>query len=271
MGQERYDTPNLIPHQNITQHRLLLDYYRALYEQNIECDVVDAEAVTGSSSCLEQYDVVITPALYVASDLLISRLRSFTDKGGTLISSFKSFFTDPHVKVRAERQPYGLTDVFGMSYQEFTVPGLTTVRGLPVRGFMELLMPDGAEVVECYEHPFWKEYAAITRNTFGKGTAWYIGGYVAEDVLKDVLKKAAAPEVSGWTMEDGTSASWPMIVRKGTNEAGQEICFVLNYSMEEQSVICPSAVKDLISDREYAQGSAITLKPWDAHVFCLLQ
>ncbi len=254
--------------EGVKYNDILLDFYNALYEQNMECDVVDAQAVTDSPSSLAEYDVVITPALYTASDLLIEELRSFVGQGGTLISSFKSFFTDPHVKVRAARQPYGLTDVFGMSYQEFTVPGITTVRGLPVRGFMELVMPDGAEVVERYEHPYWKDYAAVTKNAFGKGSAWYIGGYVAVDVLKDVLKKAAAPEASDWKMEDGSEACWPVIVRRGVNDAGQEICFVLNYSMEEQRVVCPAEAVDLISGSKYAAGSAVALKPWDALVLC---
>ena len=40
---------------------------------------------------------------------------------------------------------------------------------------MELLKPEGAEVLAEYEHYNWKGYAAITRNQYGKGMAYYLG------------------------------------------------------------------------------------------------
>ena len=36
------------------------------------------------------------------------------------------------------------------------------------RVFMELLIPDSAEVLLSYEHANWKEYAALTRNIIRK-------------------------------------------------------------------------------------------------------
>ena len=52
---------------------------------------------------------------------------------------------------------------------------------------MELLAADGAEVLASYEHCNWKDYAAITRNHYGKGQAVYIGCMTDEDTLKASL------------------------------------------------------------------------------------
>ena len=282
--------------ENVTYNDVILEYHRALYEQNIECDVVDVQAVTdaalkrnaaaglpydgelpGAASgmrnpVLARYEAVITPVLYVASDLLIGELKEYVRQGGTLVSSFKSFFTGLHMKVRAERQPYHLTDVFGMSYQEFTVPGTAVVGSLPVRGFMELLMPGTAEAVYTYEHRYWGEYAAVTRNCFEKGTAWYIGGLVDPMILKTVLKRAVCREDGAGEGEacrvlpDGRAAVWPVIIRSGENAAGRKLHFFLNYSEEEKQVIFPRDLTDILSGERFPSGSAVSLEDWGARV-----
>ncbi len=263
--------------ENVTYNDVILEYHRALFEQNIECDVVDVQAVTDAAlsrgavqgtdadSVLSKYSLVITPALYAASDLLIGELRSFVKAGGTLISTFKSFFTDVHVKVRAERQPYHMTDVFGMSYQEFTVPGTTTVCGLPVRGFQELLMPGTAESVYMYEHRYWGEYAAVTKNRFGEGAAWYIGAVLAPEVLKKVLK-AAAEEACPEQFDHCAGAVWPAVIRSGENAEGERLHFLLNYSGEEKTVTVPLNLTDVLSGEHFPAGDAIPLKDWGARV-----
>ncbi|MFR5152844.1 MAG: beta-galactosidase trimerization domain-containing protein [Ruminococcus sp.] len=40
---------------------------------------------------------------------------------------------------------------------------------------------EGAEVLASYEHYNWKDYAAITRNHYGKGQAVYIGCMTDEE------------------------------------------------------------------------------------------
>lgn len=311
--------------EGVTYNDVVTEIHRALYEMNIECDIVDTQAVTDAEALgkaaaqeqpggqvkgvpesaeggslnggcaagqrragektesgyhaaipkvnevLLQYDVVITPALYVASDAMVDALRAFVAQGGTLISTFKSFFTDLFVKVRAERQPYHLTDVFGMSYQEFTVPGTTTVDGKPVRGFQELLMPATASVLYHYEHRYWGEYAAVTKNTYGKGEAWYIGGFLDKSVLKKILREATgnttlwkiAPSCDGGDVRE---AVWPVIIRGGENAAGEKLSFLLNYSEDEQRVVAPFDLIELLTGTEYRAGDVITLSDWDAKV-----
>ena len=72
--------------------------------------------------------MVVVPALYTAPESTLRRLRAFVDGGGHLVSTFKSFVADEHVKVWADRQPHALTDVLGLTYNQFTRPtdvGLT--------------------------------------------------------------------------------------------------------------------------------------------------
>ncbi|MFQ7553007.1 MAG: beta-galactosidase trimerization domain-containing protein [Blautia marasmi] len=53
---------------------------------------------------------------------------------------------------------------------------------------MELLVSEGAEVLASYEHYNWKDYAAITRNHYGKGQAVYIGCMTDEETRSPFIK-----------------------------------------------------------------------------------
>ena len=90
---------------------------------------------------------------------------------------------------------------------------------------MELLVSEGAEVLASYEHYNWKDYAAITRNHYGKGQAVYIGCMTDEETLKSVYK-AVLPEADVEIPE----YHYPIIVRKGLNDLGKTVCYFLNYS-----------------------------------------
>ena len=154
--------------------------YDTLYHMNIECDFIWPE-----SENLDQYKAIIVPALYAAPDELLIRLNQYVENGGTLIASFKTAFANENVKVSHEVQPHILSNCFGVHYDQFTFPknvGLTgevILKKTDQKGnahpaanvFMELLVSEGAEVLASYEHYNWKDYAAITRNHYGKGQA----------------------------------------------------------------------------------------------------
>ena len=214
--------------------------YDTLFKMNIECDFVWPE-----SDNLDQYKAIFVPALYAAPDELLEKLKQYTANGCTLVATFKTAFANENVKVSHEMQPHILSNCFGISYQQFTFPKNTGLSGSIINGtakdsdekaeakvFMELLMPQEAEVLASYDHYNWKEYAAITKNHYGKGTAIYIGCMTDDNTLKAVLTEAlnsAEVEIPEY--------SWPVIVRKGINDLNKCVRYILNYSAEEQNVI----------------------------------
>ncbi len=207
--------------------------YDTLFKMNIECDFVWPE-----SDNLDQYKAIFVPALYAAPDELLEKLKQYTANGGTLVAMFKTAFANENVKVSHEMQPRILSNCFGISYQQFTFPKNTGLSGSIINGtakdsdekaeakvFMELLMPQEAEVLASYDHYNWKEYAAITKNHYGKGTAIYIGCMTDDNTLKAVLTEAlnsAEVEIPEY--------SWPVIVRKGINDLNKCVRYILNYS-----------------------------------------
>ncbi len=230
-------------------------YYDALYEQNIECDILDVEALKDSTL---DYKMIVTPALYVATEETISILRRFVEEGGVLLSSFKSFFVDENVQVRQAKQPYNLTDVFGMYYQQFTRPGKTKLCGEPVDVWAELLIPDKDTDYVMYEHKYWGNYAGITRNKYKKGSAIYIGCWCAKEVLKDEIRNAA--EIANIRIE---SNQFPIVIRNMTSKDGNVLHFIFNYSENENIVICSyNSAIDILTGKSYSAGDNIIMSDW---------
>ena len=256
--------------------------YDTLFKMNIECDFVWPE-----SDNLDQYKAIFVPALYAAPEELLEKLKQYTANGGTLVATFKTAFTNENVKVSHEMQPHILSNCFGISYQQFTFPknvGLTgsiigensmseidgknvtketaDVSVASAKVFMELLMPQEAEVLASYDHYNWKEYAAITKNHYRKGTAIYIGCMTDDNTLKAVLAEAlnsAEVEIPKY--------SWPVIVRKGTNDLGKCVRYILNYSAEEQSVVYHGADgTELFSEESVQDGESIIVLPWNLKI-----
>ena len=256
--------------------------YDTLFKMNVECDFVWPE-----SDNLDQYKAIFVPALYAAPDELLEKLKQYTTNGGTLVATFKTAFANENVKVSHEMQPHILSNCFGINYQQFTFPknvGLTgsiigensiseidgrnvtketaDVSVASAKVFMELLIPQEAEVLAFYDHYNWKEYAAITKNHYGKGTAIYIGCMTDNNTLKAVLTEtlnSAEVEIPEY--------SWPVIVRKGTNDLCKCVRYILNYSAEEQNVVYHGADgTELFSEESVQDGKSIAVLPWNLKI-----
>ena len=229
--------------------------FDALYEMNVECDILSSE---NDIDLFNQYKLLITPALYSVSERLTEALKDYVQAGGILLSTFKTAVADRMLKIYHDDLPHGLTDVFGMTYDQFTDAvrvGLkaATKAGAEssafeitdsvnssaasgpndcVHNWMELLLPDTAETLALYDHPHWGDCAALTGNPFGQGYAAYLGCYADADVLKKLLGFLC--EKAGVPMEE---AVYPLIIKRGINGLQKQITYYFNYSEKPQETV----------------------------------
>ncbi len=266
--------------------------FDALYDMNVECDILSAER---DIDLFSQYKLLITPSLYSVSDRLTGALRDYVQAGGVLLSTFKTAVADRMLKIYHDDLPHGLTDVFGMTYDQFTdavnvglKADLETVstsaadeethavnssaspkQKYTVHSWMELLLPETAETLAYYDHPHWGDCTALTGNQFGQGYAAYLGCYTDKDVLKKLLgflcEKAGAPR---------EEAVFPLIVKRGRNGLQKEVTYYFNYSEETQETVYHGAdarlllsgqrPHSLIGDAAVIkEGTRLSLSCWD--------
>lgn len=240
--------------------------YDTLYKMNVECDFLFPE-----SENMADYKMIVVPALYAAPDELLKRLDRYVREGGTLVTTFKTGFANENVKVSHEVQPHILRACMGYRYDQFTFPVDTGLQGEiaakdgsdEAKVFMELLIPEGAQVLASYDHYNWNRYAAVTRNHCEKGYAYHIGCMTDESFLKKVFLRALGD--AGITRE--TECEFPLVVRKSVNNLGKTVRFYLNYSGQEQAEVpvCGGG-KDLLSGEQVKADEKITIPAWGLRI-----
>ncbi len=239
--------------------------YAALYRLNVAVDFVFPD-----SAGLSRYKLIVVPPLYVADDQLLERLTEYVRDGGHLVMAFKSGFTNEFDTVRWTMAPGPLREAAGFHYQEFS--NLKTSLSLKddpfkagpdnkVSDWAEMLIPDTAQPLAFYDHPFFGKYPAVTRNRFGKGTLTYEG-----TVLTDKLQENVLLDVLGIAGLTGADQALPPNVRvkHGVNRSGKTIHYYLNYSNDSQAFAYPyGSGTDLLTDGRVMHSQQVILKPWD--------
>ncbi len=252
-------------HDNVDYMTILHQFYKTLYRLNVGVDFVFPQ-----SSSFSNYDIIVVPPLYIASDALLEKLVDFVKEGGHLLLSFKSGFCNEYSTVRWTKMPASLREACGFYYQEFS----NLKKELPLRGdpykveeenrvsvWAELLIPENATPLAFYEHPFFVKYPALTRNKYGKGTVTYQGTVLSDKLQEKVMSEIL--DLAGLTGPD-QKLTPPVRVKHGVNNAGKNIHYYLNYSGQTQTFTYTYANgTDLLTDNPVKKSQAVTLNAWD--------
>ena len=227
--------------------------YDVLYRLNIPCDLVPDMARDFSG-----YELLVVPCLYAADRELIAALRRYTAEGGNLLATFRSFFCDEHGAIRHYAQPWGMTEVFGLTYDQFAngknVPGVHT--------WMELLRPGAdTQVLLGYDHYAYESCAAATIHPYGRGQAVYLGAWLEEGrletLLEELLPRLGVPV---------PAVRWPLVVREGINGQGKKLTYLLNYSEAPVSYCVTRDCEELLSGTCLTAGDSLGLPRWGAAI-----
>jgi beta-galactosidase len=228
-----------------------LDCFSALYARNILVDFVEP-----TFEDVGQYKVVFVPSLMLLSKRVEEKLRAYVKDGGTLIATPRTGAKNWNNNITEETLPGCLSDVFGTTIEEYTgLPsgekvkletvetelGKKTVR--ECRNWAEVLAPEDARVVAYYQTGNYKGKPAVTSNSFGKGTAIYVGTFAERgfhlDLVDWFIKKGKAepvlPSVAGFEATERVSSE-------------HRVVFALNHTQNAVSVPCNGTeYRDLLS------------------------
>lgn len=234
-------------------------YYQYFYKKNIGVDMIPVDAD------FSKYKIVVAPVLYMVKDGMKEALENFVKNGGILITTFMSGIVGQSDNVYLGGYPGPLREMAGVWVEEIDAlapeqknkakfaDGSTAACGL----LCDLMHLEGAKELASYEEDFYAGMPAASKNTYGKGTTYYIATQFEEEGLAKILDQAV--------QEAGVSSVIP-------EETGLEVVtrvsdttrfyFVMNFTDEEQ--ILPESLtgkKDMISQKMTEHG--MKLKKWD--------
>jgi beta-galactosidase len=243
----------------------------ALFHLNIEYDIIPADA-----SLLDEYDCILIPALYSAKESFLVALDRYVADGGNLVMTFKSAFSDEHMKIYHDTQPHVLSKTFGIAYDRFTYPKNVTVSYQGTTSdaseWMELVTCCGARSLADYHHPAWGRYSAVAENSYGKGHTLYLATLlndaIVQRLLSDFFQEIGLQEPEKLPH----NAQYPVSVKQGKNDAGEHIMYYLNYSADIHMAenIAGDGI-ELITGAPVAKGESFRLEPWGVAVLQIPQ
>ncbi|YCK80864.1 beta-galactosidase [Arthrobacter sp. D3-18] len=240
------------PRSDLNYAQEVLRFYRPLFDANITVDFVSA------NSDLSGYSLVIMPASYLLTDDAARRFETYVADGGRLVVSYLSGIVDQNNTIRLGGYPGALRNVLGAWSEEMhPLAGeseqvkLSTPDGgtSSASYWTEHLHTETAEVLASYSSGRLSGTPAVTRNSFGLGTALYLSARVDDGLLGQFLDDELL--AAGVEPELKTPAGVQVRRRAGTNKS---FLMVLNHNDAPSSVNVLDGGTDRISGRA-VQGS----------------
>jgi beta-galactosidase len=165
---------------NYVEH--LEHWYRPLATRQVAVDIIPADAN------LDQYKMVIAPALSVLNDTMVGRLRELVRHSGHLVLALKTGSRDEHNTLIPQRQPGPLSTLAGVEVEDsFPLDEPVPVKGNWFEGVgrhwaerLRILDANKAVKIARYgpSNGWLDDEIAITVCAQGTGLAYVVGTYL---------------------------------------------------------------------------------------------
>lgn len=238
-------------------------FFAALHEQGIACDIVSPEAD------LSKYKVVIAPVLYMIKGDRAQRLEEFVKGGGTFLTTFFSGIADECDSVLLGGYPGPLRQMLGIWAEEidalrpedfnsvvFEQPFGTVSGEIKCTLLCDIVHLEGAQALGVYGDDFYAGKPALTVNEFGQGRAYYLATSLEKAGLAAILSEICAREGVKPLLEN---VPFDVEVLTRASPDGTTLLYVLNHNASECEVPLPAGhYFDLLRNRDVSDS--ITLE-----------
>lgn len=216
------------PRQDLDYVSEVLKYYQVFWENGVDVDFV------GMEEALDGYRVVCAPLNYLYRKGYAERVRTYVKNGGRYVATWFGGVVDDTDLCFTGRHP--LEDVLGVSPEEIDAPGEGFENGFFYKGahyrtgkICEISRAlDTAQVLAVYEQDFYAGRPAVTENSFGKGSGYYLAAETGLDFLRAFYKDLFS-EAGLWSP---LGTALPYGVTTAVREGAQKLVFVMNFRQE---------------------------------------
>jgi beta-galactosidase len=225
--------------------------HRAYWQAGVTCDLAHP------SADLSAYKLVLVPTLHLVDDAAAANVDTYVSAGGTVLVGYFSGIVDTDDHIRLGGYPGAFRDLLGVRSEEFFPlrAGATVALSDGSTGsiWSELMTTTGAQAVTTYASGPLAGSPAITRNTHGDGTAWYVTTALDAAGLAALLDRVAA-EAGAEAAVELTPGSGVEAVRRRA-ASGQAYLFVVNHSDTDTKI--GSSGTDLLTGHDHVDGVTV--------------
>ena len=220
-------------------------WHRPFAIRGIPCDTISQD------DDFSGYDLVIAPFLYMLKDGTAEKIEKYTENGGNFVATYLFGVADKDDMAFYGGLPAGnLRKVFGVWAEESSgIPegkeGTAQFCGktYKTQHVLDVIHSEGAEILGTYTSDFFSGEPAVTKNKWGKGSAYYTAFRNDEDFTDDFCGEL----IKTLELKPDTEikASRDVLIRK----RGDYI-FLFNFTEEEQTVSLDKAYLDVLNETE---------------------
>lgn len=246
------------PSESVRYLDVVRSWYEPLWRSGVAVDFVHP------SADLSQYRLVLAPALYLVDDASAANLTGFAAGGGTLAVGFHSGAVDANCHIRLGGYPGAFRETLGVSTDEVfpLLPGetLSLDGGGTASLWSERVRLAGAEAVTSYGSGPLTGVPAVTRHTYGDGTAWYLATHPDPGTLAGLLDRIRTE--AGVEPVRETPEGVEAVLRRGEDA---DYLFLINHGEGDASVQVAERATELLTARSI-EGGLVTVAPGDVVV-----
>ena len=226
-------------------------WYRPFWKRGVSVDVISLD------DDFSKYDLIAAPFLYMLKDGTIDKIESYVRNGGSFVSTYLMGNVDKNDLCYLGGFPAGkLKDVFGIWAEETdsipaNLPGLADFDGkdYEVNCVCDIIHANGAEILGEYKSDFYAGMPSVTRNSYGKGAAYYAAFRndkdFADDFCEMLINDLDIKPDCGIKTDDGV-----MFRKRG------ELIFVMNFADEDKNITLDREYTDILTGDKLS-GSAV--------------
>jgi len=250
--------------------------YRGVFDAGAQARVIHVAQARdlGAAELAARFPVLIAAGVYVADDGALEFLREYADAGGHLIVGIRTGYGDHEARARIEVAPARLAEPAGVSYEEFSnlqrpvaavgVGTLEVTPGATAEAWADGLMPTDADTLVTYDHPRFRDFAAVTTRSHGSGRITVVGTLPSPALAADLVRWAVPEPISAGLLQ---KAALPVSVASGSLPDGRRAWFVFNWGWAPQTVELAVGARDAVTGEELAPGADLVLAAWATRCF----
>lgn len=231
--------------------------YRQLNDLGHTSDVISLDADWS------EYKLIVIPALFVMKESYREKMKAYVENGGTLAATFLTSVKNEDNTGYTESLPAGLTDLFGVTVQEVEPVDERSRSRLRLnlasgeaKGedlYWSELLEGPAQMIGTYLEDYKAGCGVISKNAYGKGTAWYLGTMPQDDLARKLLEQICRE--AGLTPMKIQAPRICEVVRRELE--GRALYYVFNFGANPVTVRWQGTLRDVLSGEYLRDGGEV--------------
>ncbi len=207
-------------------------YHNAFQSLGVGTDIINQYEDFSS------YRIIVVPMLYIVEKGVAKRLYEFTKTGGTVIITNRSGVKDFNNNCIMESLPTIFRELIGAYITEYDAIGndishikMEDETEYDITQWCDILETETADILATYSDNFYEGKPAVTKNKYGKGSAYYVGIIGKKAFYKKLIEDAI--KTSGLEYIKNLPEGVELTIREKCN---QYIYFLFNNTDKQQGV-----------------------------------